>query len=429
MKPLFLLLLLHVSTFNAVAQWVNLGLDEYQVNDLTLNADTIYASTDDGIFKKSIFSTDTQWTSSGMQGKYVVQTLVENYHTFYALVQIESTNTTRLFKSEDAGLSFSLMTTDTSNIDDYQYLDHMAHPVNNYDTLYLLNHQLKTNDAGATWESMNYFVATNRFIRVNPTNPAQIIIGGEGDFFNATLQISNDFGQSWAFAAMQSYFAGDNCVHDLAIDGEKWYAAGEGVINLSTSEGENWVPLLDLFDNGSAYSLYFTSIEFSPVSTDILYVSGLKGGNADHLVPLLYTDNQGATWDTLSHIGPSANQQIRCLTVENIENNDHVFLGGKGVFLYKRLVTQVADHTHELNLTIYPNPTADKLFIVYASVTNDRLTANIFDLQGHLMAKQNFEPGNGEQTFAIDTSVLSRGTYVLQLIEGINSGSREFVVD
>lgn len=427
MKQLTLILLFQFSMVSTFAQWTNLGLDEYQVNDLTVYSDTIYASTENGIYKKSILNLDSEWSSCGKQGHHVVQTLVENYQTFYSLLQIDATSKTQLYKSTNAGLSFSLLTTDTSNYNYYQYLDHIAHPANNYDTLYLLNHQLKTNDGGSTWESINSSISTDRFIMVNPTNLSQLIIGGEGDLFNAYLQVSNDFGDTWTYPSMNSFFAGDNAIHDIAIDEDIWYAAGEGIIAQSNDEGENWVQLLNLFDDNSPFSLYYTNIEFSPVSTDILYVSGLNQTNADE-VPLLYSENQGATWDTISQSGISQTQRIRCLTVENIENSDHVFLGGKGVYLYRRMVSNVANKNINLNLTIYPNPVADIININYTSVASGQITTNVFDLQGRLITQQQEQLGIGEQTFTIDTSSLSQGTYVLQLIDGERTGSREFVV-
>jgi hypothetical protein len=426
MKRLLLIPILQFYACSAFSQWSNLGLNGHQVNDLTVYADTIYASTDDGIYKKSILTTDTIWESCGEQGHYIVQTLVENYNTFISLKRIEGTFTNQIYKSTDAGLTFSLMNSSTSNFNYYQYLDHMAHPVNNYDTLYFLNHQLKTNDGGDTWETLNSNVSTDRFIIVNPTNHAQLIIGGEGDLFNAYLQISNDYGETWDFPAMNSFFAGDNAIHDIAIDESIWYAAGEGVICQTTDGGDNWTQLVNLFDDNSAFSLYYTNIEFSPVSKDILYVSGINS-NDSYKVPLLYSDNQGATWDTTSYHSSHFDQKMRCLTVENIDNSDCIFIGGKGVYVYKRMVSNLSKIDNQLDFGLYPNPASDKLNINYASTANGPLTASVFDLQGRLISQQK-QMAMGKETFTIDTSTLSQGSYVLQLIDGEKTGSREFVV-
>lgn len=429
MKSLFLVLLFQFSTLCSFSQWTNLGLDDYQVNDLTIYADTIYASTNDGIYKKSIYNTNTEWSDAGKQGAYIVQTLVENHSAFYAVEQNTETNTTQLFKSENGGNTFSLMSAGISNTNaySYQFLDHIAHPPNNYDTLYTLYHQLKTNDGGTSWQSIHNSINTDRFIMVNPTNHAQLIIGGEGDLFNATLQISNDWGETWDFPAMNSFFAGDNAIHDLAVDENIWYAAGEGVIKKSENGGENWTELLNLFEANSIFSLYYSNIEFSPVNKNILYVSGYTQVTGNE-VPLLYSDNQGGIWDTIYHNGIPDNQRIRCLTVENVENTDYVFLGGKGVYVYKRVVTNVENAKNELNVKVYPNPTTDVLYINYNSKENGRISVNVFDIQGRLLSQQQMYPDPSEQRFSIDTSSLNKGTYVLQLVQGKKTGYQEFVV-
>lgn len=426
MKPFLLILIFQLSVFTSFAQWSNLGLNAHRVNDLTVYADTIYASTDDGIYKKNILNADTVWESCGQQGHYIVQTLVENYSTFISLKRIEGTYTNQIYKSTDAGLTFSLMNNAASNYNGYQFLDHMAHPPNDYNTLYLLNHQMKTNDGGITWQPINNSVNTDRFIMVNPYNTAQIIIGGEADFFNPLLQISNDYGETWDFPAMTSFFSGDNALHDLAIDDTTWYAAGEGVICKTVDEGENWVQLLNLFDDPTAFSLYYTNIEFSPMSSEVLYVSGLKSSDS-YKVPLLYSEDQGATWDTTSYHSIHANQKIRSLTVDNIENSDCIFLGGEGVYLYKRPVSNVPKIGAQLDFGLYPNPATDLININYTATTNAQLGIKIFDLQGRLVSQQ-IENALGGQSFTIDTSALSQGTYVLQLVDGEKTGSREFVV-
>ncbi len=347
---------------SAFAQWTNLGLNEYQVNDLTIHSDTIYASTDNGIYKKNIHSSDTVWSGCGKQGSYIVQTLVKDYQTFISLVQLGSTNTTQIIKSVDGGLTFSLMNSDTSNTNSYQFLDHIAHPTNDYDTLYFLNHRLKTNNGGITWENIYNTTFTDRFIMVNPANHKQLLIGGETGYFSAYLQLSNDFGYTWTIPAMNSFFSGDNAIHDMAIENSVWYAAGEGVIAKSTDGGENWFQLLNLLDTTSPFSLYYTNIEFSPVNCNVIYVTGLKSAGSNR-VPLLFSEDKGVGWDTVSCSSVIANQRIRCMTIININNTDNVFLGGNGVYLFKKIVNNVPQQNTIPNLTVYPNPAIDKLYV------------------------------------------------------------------
>jgi type IX secretion system substrate protein len=417
MKRLIFIIIIHFSISYTFAQWTNLGLNGFQVNDLTICSDTIYASTDNGIYKKNIFSADTVWLDCGKQGYYVVQTLVENYQTFISLIKLGSTSTTQIYKSENAGLTFSLMNTDTSNTIRYPFLDHIAHPANNYDTLYFLNHRLKTNDGGDTWESIYNTSHSDCFIMVHPTNHSHLIIGGETGYFSAYLQFSNNFGNTWTYPAMNSFFEGDNAIHDLVIDNSIWYAAGEGIITKSTDGGENWLQLLNLHNSISPFSLYYTNIESSPVNKNILYVSGLKSEGSDK-VPLLYSENQGATWDTISHSSVSSNQKIKCLTIINMGNTDNVFLGGNGVYLFKKMVNHVQHPNTNLNLTIYPNPANDQLYIKADKAISNIRIYNAFGRE--VFVEQNEEN-------IINLCRLSSGLYIITLtIENVEV-TRRFI--
>ncbi len=419
MKQLIFIFIIQFSILNAFAQWTNLGLNGFQVNDLTVYSDTIYASTDDGLYKKSISNTDTIWASCGKQGHYITQTLVENYQTFISLVQLGSTNTTQIYKSSNAGNSFVLMNTDTSNVNSYQYLDHIAHPSNNYDTLYFLKHQLKTYDGGVTWESIYNITNSDRFIMVNPTNHSQLLIGGETDFFAAYLQISNDFGNTWKIPSMNSFSSGDNAIHDLAIDNSTWYAAGEGIIAKSTDEGENWIQLLNLWSDNSPFSLYYTNIEFSPVNKSVLYVTGLKSAGSDK-VALLYSENNGTTWDTTSCNSITSSQRIRCMTI-NIKNNiDNVFLGGNGVYLFKKTVNHVQGQTPNIDLVIYPNPTKDKLYIKTDNAISGIKMYNTFGTE--VIVENN-------ENNIINLHKLSKGLYLITFTIDNRKVTRKFIIE
>jgi hypothetical protein len=88
---------------NLKAQWSYIGLGTYYCSDLTIYSDSIYASTSDGIYKRSIHASDTIWYPAGMQGQQVVQTLVPSYSHFISVVEIGSTATTQIYESLNSG--------------------------------------------------------------------------------------------------------------------------------------------------------------------------------------------------------------------------------------------------------------------------------------------------------------------------------------
>jgi len=189
---------------------------------------------------------------------------------------------------------------------------------------------------------------------------------------------------------MNSFFAGDNAIHDIVIDNTIWYAAGEGVIAKSIDEGESWEQLLNPWDDNSPFNLYYTDIEFSPLSKNILYVTGLNS-TSSNIVPLLYSENQGLNWDSTFYISLSTNQKIRCLTTKNIDNIDNVFLGGIGVFLYKKNINNIVKLNVSFDLVIYPNPVKNLLYIK----TDKKITKiRVYDILGYQikvgLCKDNF---------------------------------------
>ena len=130
----FLILLFLCQSYFSFAQWSYIGLAHAgQITNLTIYNDTLYASTHDGIYKKHVFSLDTNWFACGMQGNRVVQTLVRDSQNFVCVVEIGVTKTTQIYKSSNGGSTFNLMNTDTSDYNNYQYLNAMTHPEGNYE--------------------------------------------------------------------------------------------------------------------------------------------------------------------------------------------------------------------------------------------------------------------------------------------------------
>lgn len=383
----FVILIFLIGIQHLNAQWGYMGLGNTRVTDLTVYSDTLYASTYDGIYKKHIFSMDTVWVPCGMQGNHVVQTVLPNHRTLICTVEIDSTNRTRIYKSINGGLSFTLLDTSLSHPMEYNFLDKIAHPANTYDTLYFVSHLRKTFDGGATWSSMNE-VFWAHFIEVDPTNHSRLIVSGEGLLFNAILLTSFDFGNSWSPAGMNGYFSGDNALHALAINGNDWFGTGEGIICKTTDAGENWIQLLNTWSYPPQWVLYIFDISFSPSDKTKLYATG--DGHSTKRVPLLYSADYGLNWDTLSY-SSSHLPHIISLTVKSTANGDIVFLGGQGVFRYENIFISIRTHQQSYSPAYslsnsYPNPFNPITTIEFYLPIRNHVTLKIFDLPGREVA-------------------------------------------
>ena len=388
-----------------------MGLGNTKITDLTIYNDTIYASTFNGIYKKNILSSDTNWIACGMQGNHVIQTLVPDYQTFISVVEINASYTTQIYKSVNRGSSFSLMRNSISFGNTYNFLDKIAHPEGNYDTLYFLDHWLRTFDGGMTWDTLSNIIdLVNRFIIVNPENHSQIIIGGETVIFSPYLQTSMDYGDTWVrLPIMDMYFSGDNVVHDMIIDGNDWFAVGEGVIGVTSEGGDTWEQLLNLLEYPPHWGLYITDIEFSPTDKNILYATGF--GNWADIIPLLYSSDRGMTWDTLScnsaNLPVGSLTYVTCLAVKSMYDHDKVFIGGKGVYKYENIITGIINPIPEDRFSTYPNPTSGKF---RSTVPPDAIQVQIINMYGKVIETWNVK-GETELNFELSDS----GVYFVQI--------------
>jgi len=413
MKKTLLLLIILSSFLQANSQWTYLGLSSTSTTDLTIHGDTIYASTQDGIYKKHVLTNDSNWVPCGMQGVHVVQTLVPNYQHFICELEVSPFRAV-LVQSLDGGITFNALLPDTSNIFGYPYLDAIAHPPGNYDTLYLENHRKKTYDGGLTWDTLPAYQLTDNFIAIPPDPPHRVIVAGETFILSPYLQISSDFGNTWSIPSMNGYFLGDNAILDFAFDGDEWFAAGEGVVCKTTDGGNTWDQLFNFWSGPVSFSLYNNDIEMSPADKNKLYVSGSNGYPIN--VPLLYSPDKGLTWDTLSTPTVNGNNPgITCLAVQNTSSGDRVFLGGEGIYLYENLFTGIGE-TDPIKISIFPNPVENELRINIPG--SKEASVNIFDQLGKIVLRKEV---SGENCI-INLSNLANQVYVLE----ITSGNRSF---
>jgi hypothetical protein len=246
------------------------------------------------------------------------------------------------------------MNPDTSDVNLHMFLDHMAHPDGNYDTLYFMNHYLKTYDGGNTWDTIYTNMPNDRFIKVNATDHNQLIIGGETLALSAYLEVSPDRGLNWNYPTMTNYFAGDNSVHDIAFIGNDWYAAGEGVICKSTDGGNTWIQLINNWSGSPQFSLYFWDIEYSQ-QENYLYITGSNTLAVN--VPLMLSGDHGINWDTLSFqpVVPG-NPEMHALALLSLPFDDRIFIGGHGVYTYDNVFNGIDEGVSKKKFSIYPNP-------------------------------------------------------------------------
>jgi len=80
-------------------------------------------------------------------------------------------------------------------------------------------------------------------------------------------------------------------------------------------------------------------------------------------------------------------------------------------------------------LAVYPNPVSGKLHIDYTSETIGKMNVGIYGLTGQRLITKEFEVTEGENTFQVDLSELSKGIDFLELTMNRERTIRKIVVE
>jgi len=80
----------------------------------------------------------------------------------------------------------------------------------------------------------------------------------------------------------------------------------------------------------------------------------------------------------------------------------------------------------KLEVSIYPNPVSDVANVYYNFKGNDKVYLKVYDIQGRL--KDSFELTNASNSFAFNCADYSKGTYIVQLLNGNKKATAKFIV-
>lgn len=264
-------------------------------------------------------------------------------------------------------------------------------------------------DGGANWSEANSGISNLNVIWMETIN-TKIIAATIG----AGVFISNDNGASWV-QSNSGIAGGDlNASFVWRMGTTLYYYAQGGGSYSSTDEGANWIAwtkpsifglgLTEIYRNGS--HLYLESRHFAGGLKDSIY----------------FSSNEGANWTNIT-----ANLSAADLNASGItEFGGYAFIAynlmSPGMGIYRKATTvSVSETVYTDPINIYPNPFTDK--IVIANTPDRRIKqVSMFDNQGRLIVTVN---GNEN---SINTSQLSSGLYVIQILLSDNSVIREKLV-
>jgi hypothetical protein len=98
-----------------------------------------------------------------------------------------------------------------------------------------------------------------------------------------------------------------------------------------------------------------------------------------------------------------------------------------GSFTYSKTIAVLK--TRNSQLTIFPDPVKETLFVQLSSTKDEKLSMQIIDMKGRVLQQQDVRVSVGKMSLSFNASQLAKGTYVL-LIKGNNSTQqKQFIKD
>jgi len=309
--------------------WKFLGLDGTRVEKLRLNDSFLYASTDDGIYRKNVKFSDTVWTPIGLQGKHAEALLVISGDTILASVDISGvdSDTISLFRTTNGGRSWQPFQNGLrAHVFELEKVLHQS------DTLFAAPPLVKSVDGGLSWREVGVGGLIH-FIRVDSCSPNIVWVGGEKVIFAPSLFKSTDTGENWQ--EIRPYLGGDNACHSIAIDpsnSDIAYVPMEGVVVKTTNGGNDWDIV---FEEGLSYLF---AIAINPYNPSLIYVAGARWDPAPLI--LYKSEDAGSSWTSINEDNPELRHGVSDLLLIDNKNIDKLYFATleEGVYQYTNVI-------------------------------------------------------------------------------------------
>ncbi len=375
-------------------QFQFVGLGGKHIESLRMNGNYLYAASDNGIYRKSILVSDTNWTAIGLQSFETKALLVLNPDSI--IVSVITTgmgsDTVSLFKTIDGGTTWLPSQNGFGGGTGYNNqildLDGLSYEP---DTIFATGYAqvAKSTDLGITWSIVwgdwHYGGMGTHFVKIDPQATNIVWAGGESGFFQPYVHKSTDFGNSWQENFLD--VGGDNACYSIAINplnSDEVYVGMEGRIIKTIDGGTNWNTIFI-----PANYPYFFGLAVNSNNPTIIYAVGSRCG----IPPSLYkSEDSGTTWTSLVDDSLQFSGALNLIYV--YENNLDVLYFGtvmNGVYKYidELSVVDESDRvqfpfTFILNQN-FPNPFNISTTFPFTLFESGIVNISIFDINGKLV--------------------------------------------
>ncbi len=377
------------------------------------NPDIVFAVSGEGVYKSTDFGTSWElknisanWSiDDGVKSSHNVEVSLSNGNIVWAGAGMASGYGYQLQVSTDEGETFN-------SVNDYSLVEikglvsgiatHPSEDSTAY-TLFSLQGEpklLRTKDLGNTWEDLSGFgtnnISSNGFpdvithcLVVMPHAPNVLWVGTDIGLFEST-----DSGSSWHYADIG---LPPVSVYNMQIVGKQIVLAthGRGIWTVDIEDIVN-APYIKSFEQINGFNLNINiNLEVKYDNLD-LYINGVKDTSIQNTsiesldIPIIVEENGLYTAKVIATIGGNT---YKSNTID--------------------LLIEDGDLTEEPR--IYPNPSANELFIDFDSNVSV-FTVNIYTLDGK-KAYSNINQNEGKNE--INISHLQRGMYIVYIDTGV----------
>jgi len=91
-------------------------------------------------------------------------------------------------------------------------------------------------------------------------------------------------------------------------------------------------------------------------------------------------------------------------------------------------ITGIEENTSVEGLNVYPNPASSEVFVEFNLAKNEKTTIRLSDLSGKVLSKSELGGVVGNQRIALNTSDLSRGLYLVEVITSNGRTTRKLSI-
>jgi hypothetical protein len=426
---LFLLLL--IVSGNACCQLTYIGTPAQKLSVTTnalikLKQDTVYVPTQNGLFKKSVMSSDTLWIPAGFQGMKINDFVLIGQDSIVCV--IDSTEGNTVFISLNNGNSFMNATNGFGGTGaDFQQGSRIdVNPGNHQEIIAMTGSCVaRSTDFCASWTPIyltwGYSVFQPSVLRYHPLNIAFIYSGGELSLFDSYLAYSLNSGTTWSTSAVES----NNAVNGIAFhptNADTIFIGKEGKIIRSVDAGVTWS---DVYPAPNYEYIY--TIVFDESNTATVYAAGAVNGLNDTLRIFRSLDG-GSNWaEWVTEAFPDRDKQVISMIMYNnvlcLLTRDH--LGNiEGVYKLSTAAASVPELATNDQMSIFPNP-----FVSETTVQTGKPVKNATLTIGNCFGQTVKQlTGISGQTITLSRDQLPSGMYVIRLTEDNKTCTHKLII-